>query len=140
MVSKEVQLDLAELTVTVDIQVEGTCRELGRRQVRDIDEGALNIYMASVALGEDTIIQEGVGSGKSRAEHPANTERGAQRAMGRASDRAAKCTAQFQEGRSRRQCPKQLRSQGTLRTEKWPSNLANVRVPLSVSKTETSEW
>lgn len=106
VVSKEVQLDLAELTVTVDIQVEGTCRELGRRQVRDIDEGAVNIYMASVALGGDTISQEGVGSDKIRAEHPANTEQGAQRAMGRTSDRAAKCAAQFREGRSSHQRPK----------------------------------
>lgn len=60
--------------------------------------------------------------------------------MGRARDRAAKYSAQFQEGRSSHQCPKQLRTQGTLRTEKWPSSLANVRVLLSVSKTETSEW
>lgn len=74
------------------------------------------------------------------AEHPANTERGAQRAMGRASDRAVKCTVQFQEGRSRHQCPKQLRSQGTLRTEKWPSNLENVKVLLTVGKIEISEW
>lgn len=65
VVSKEIQLDLAELTVTVDIQVEETFRELGRRQVRDIDEGIINIYMASVTLGEDTINQAGVGSGKS---------------------------------------------------------------------------
>lgn len=40
---KEVQPDLAESTVTVDIQVEGTCRELGRRQVGDTDEDTINI-------------------------------------------------------------------------------------------------
>lgn len=70
VVSKEVQLDLAELTITGDIQVEGTRRELGRRHVRDIEEDAVNMYMASVALGEDTISQEGVGRGNRRAEHP----------------------------------------------------------------------
>lgn len=37
VVYREVQLDLSEFTVTVNIQVQGTCRELGRRQVRDID-------------------------------------------------------------------------------------------------------
>lgn len=36
-------LDLTEFTVTVNIQVERTCRELGRRQVRDRDEDAINI-------------------------------------------------------------------------------------------------
>lgn len=42
-VHREVQLDLAVSTVVVDIQVEGTCRDLGRRQVRDTDQDAINI-------------------------------------------------------------------------------------------------